>query len=73
MDKDKYISEYADAIRYILPHITNEEASAILNEQNKIDGFLENLSKFDMNVAKGLTVKYRTLYRGNCSIIQPLS
>lgn len=64
VDKDKYISEYADAIRYILPHITNEEASAILNEQNKIDGFLENLSKFDMNVAKGLTVKYRTLLQG---------
>lgn len=64
VDKDKYISEYADAIRYILPHITNEEARAILNEQDNIDGFLGNLSKFDMNVAKGITVKYRTLLQG---------
>ncbi len=64
MEGNKYIKEYTDAIRYILPNITNEEVCSIVNGQLEIDGFLDGLSKFDINVVKGITTKYIALFQG---------
>ena len=60
----RYISEYTDAIKHILPQITTEEAYCIINDQLNLDDFLDGLSKFDRNVAKGITIKYTALIRG---------
>lgn len=64
LDKNQYIKEYTDAIKYILPSITVNEANSILNGQLEIDQFLDGLSKFDVNVVRGITTKYRTLFQG---------
>lgn len=59
-----YISEYTDAIKHILPQITTEEAYSIINGQLKLDDFIDGLNKFDIDVAKGITIKYTALMRG---------
>lgn len=64
MDRNQYIDEYTHAIKHLLPQITEEEASSILNGQLMIDNFLDGLSKFDANVIKGITIKYTTLLQG---------
>lgn len=64
MEKNKCISDYTDAMRYFLPQITSEEAGCILNGQLKIDGFLDGLTKFNVNVVKGITAKYTALLQG---------
>lgn len=64
MEKNKCISDYTDAIKHILPQITGEEASSILNGKLKIDNYFDGLKKFDINVAKGITEKYMALFHG---------
>lgn len=64
MDEKQCIQDYTNAIKYLLPHITSEDASSILNGKLKIEGFIDGLSKFDLNVAKGITSKYMALFRG---------
>lgn len=64
MHKDQYVKNYTDAIKYVLPQITNHQAHKILNGQIKIEDFLGGLSKFDINVAKGITTKYTVLFQG---------
>lgn len=64
MDRSRYISEYTDAIKHILPQITSEEACSIIHGQLKIDGFVDGLNKFDTNVSKGITAKYTALFQG---------
>lgn len=64
MDEKQCIQEYTDAIKYLIPHITSEEAASILNGKVKIDGFIDGLSKFDTSVAKGITSKYLSLFQG---------
>ena len=64
MDAKQCIQDYTDAIKYLLPHITSENTSSILNGKLKIEGFIEGLSKFDSSVAKGITLKYMALFRG---------
>ena len=64
MEKNKCICDYTDAIKHILPRITREETSSILNGKLKIDNFFDGLKKFDINVARGITVKYMSLFHG---------
>lgn len=64
MDRNQCIRDYTDAIKYLIPQITSDEANSILNNQMKIDSFLDGLSKFDINVAKGITLKYTALFQG---------
>lgn len=64
MKNNNCISNYAEAINHLFPKITNQEASNILNGQLKIDNFLNGVSKFDLNVAKGITTKYIALFKG---------
>lgn len=64
MERSKFIKEYTDAIRHIIPQMTLEEASNILDGKIKIDAFLGESDKFDMNVAKGITAKYVALIQG---------
>ncbi len=64
MDKSKYISEYTDAIKHILPQITSEQACKIVTGQLKIEDFFDEISNFNMNVAQGITKKYMALLRG---------
>ncbi len=56
-----FVEKYTNAIRYIIPNITDEEASKIFNEEMSIDNFLEGINKFDKNVAEGITYKYKSL------------
>lgn len=64
MDEKQRIQDYTDAMKHLIPNITNEEALSILNGIVKIDGFIDGLSKFDMSVAKGITTKYMSLLHG---------
>lgn len=64
MDEKQCIQDYTNAINYLIPHITSEDASSILNGKLKIDGFIDGLSKFDTSVAKGITSKYMALFQG---------
>ena len=58
------VEDYTDAIQHLLPQITRDQAEGILNGQLKIDHFLDGFSKFDGNVAKGITEKYTALFQG---------
>ena len=64
MERHKYICDYMNAIKHILPKITKEEAGSILDGKLKIDHFLDGLCKFDIHVAKGITIKYTALFYG---------
>lgn len=64
MNKKQHIQNYTEAIKYVIPRITNEDASAILHGKLKIDDFIGNLNKFDTMVAKGITSKYQALFNG---------
>lgn len=64
MYKNKFISEYTDAIKHIIPEITDDEARDILDDKLKLDTFFEGLNKFELNVAKGITAKYTALMHG---------
>lgn len=64
MDEKQCIQDYTDAMKYLIPHITSEDASNILNCKVKIDRFIDGLSKFDTSVAKGITLKYISLFQG---------
>ena len=35
-----------------------------MEKRNKIEGFIDGLSKFDTSVAKGITSKYKALFQG---------
>lgn len=64
INEKQWIQEYFDAITCILPHITREKATSILKGELKIEGFIEGLGRFNTNVARGITSKYRTLFQG---------
>ncbi|MCM1523872.1 MAG: DNA (cytosine-5-)-methyltransferase [Ruminococcus sp.] len=64
MDEKQCIQAYTDAIKYVLPQITIQEASSILKGELKIEGLINGLNKFDTSVVKGITSKYRTLFQG---------
>lgn len=64
MEENNYISEYAQALRHIIPGITDELALDILDSNEKIDNHLNGLSKIDAKVAKGITQKYIALSHG---------
>lgn len=59
------VSDYADAIKHILPHMTGKDAVGILRGELKIDDFLEGLREFDKSVARGMTSKYKALFQGS--------
>lgn len=61
---NSYINEYVQAIKYILPQITDKLALDILDGNEKIDNYLSKLNRFDANVAKGITKKYIALSHG---------
>lgn len=61
---DDYIIKYCNAIKYIIPKITREDAKSILNSQMEIDDFFAGLNKFEINVASGITEKYKSLFQG---------
>lgn len=63
-DVNKYVDEYTRAIKYIIPQITAKEAEEILNGNFEIREFLNECDKFYTNVANGITIKYRMLYKG---------
>lgn len=63
IDKNKYIKEYTKSLQYILPHITINETKDILEGKIKIDNYFNNLNKFDINVIKGITLKYTALLK----------
>lgn len=60
----KYLVEYLKAIQYILPEIDDNTAFQILEGKKKIDDYCTELDKFQINVVKGITIKYTALYHG---------
>lgn len=64
MNRNKYVRDYTDAIKNLLPQMTEDEGNGILSGKLKIDSFLEELGKFDKNVSKGITAKYMALFQG---------
>lgn len=58
MDDNSYISEYLNAIQYILPGIDRKAAEQILSGEVKIDAYCDGLSQFNFHVANGITNKY---------------
>lgn len=59
-----YINKYFHSIKYILPKITEKDAYNIIHNKIKIDTFINELNKFNINVAKGITEKYISLFKG---------
>lgn len=64
MNRNQCVREYTDAIKHLLPHITNDDAYCILNGQLKIDEFLDDLDKFNISVVRGITSKFVALFQG---------
>lgn len=64
MSEEKYVLEYFNAIRYILPGVSLVDAKNIILGKTKIESYLNNFEKFEKNVALGITKKYKTLYDG---------
>lgn len=65
VDYNEHLSNYLSAIRYIIPNLPEESAKQILDGQITVDTFFKELDKFNCNVAKGITEKYRILYQGH--------
>lgn len=61
-EKD-FLTEYLEAIRYIVPAITEDDARRVLIGEIEIKEFSVELDKFNINVANGITTKYRALYK----------
>ena len=64
INENIYINKYMQSIKYILPKITKEDAYNIIHGKIKIDSFINELDKFNINVAKGITKKYISLFQG---------
>ena len=43
MNRNKYVRDYTDAIKNLLPQMTEDEGNGILSGKLKIDSFLEEL------------------------------
>lgn len=64
MNNQKYIQDYTNAIRYILPHITIEDSTNILKGSRKINEFIDGLSEFETHIIEGIITKYTKLFHG---------
>lgn len=64
VDENRCLMEYVEAIRYVVPQIGDEDARKLLKKELEIESFISGLDKFAKNVAEGITIKYRRLYKG---------
>ena len=64
MEKRQCIQNFTCDIKHLIPNITNEDASNILNGKQKIEEFLDGTDKFEEKVAKGMASKYIALFHG---------
>lgn len=58
------LKRYVEEIKYIIPTITEEDAKSIISEETSITDFCSNLTKFEKNVAEGITKKHILLAKG---------
>lgn len=63
VEEKDFLTEYLEAIRYIIPAITEDDARRVLIGEIEIKEFSVELDKFNTNVANGITAKYRGLYK----------
>lgn len=59
------ISAYLTDIRNLNLVFTYSDAERILNDELSILNYVVGLNRFEINVAKGITDKYRSIYKGN--------
>jgi DNA (cytosine-5)-methyltransferase 1 len=64
MGNENIIAEFYENIKLVLTMITYADAKAVLLGSKKISEFTNGLDKFLVNVAKGMTDKYISLYKG---------
>jgi len=65
MNETKCINDYYNALQCIITGIKYEESHKILSGEISLDNHLNGLSKFEINVAKGITTKFMALYKGH--------
>lgn len=58
------LQEFFNDIRFLLPNLTLEDAKNLLDEKKEISSYLQNADHFTINVAMGITQKYRKIKKG---------
>ncbi len=63
-DRQQWINQYWDGIRYILPAFSLEDARQVLEETASISDYCGGLDHVSLQAAEGITKKYKGLYCG---------
>lgn len=64
LEKQELLDRYYNCMTCILPGFTKTNAEKVLNGEEKISEFCNELDRFKKHVVQGMTKKYTSLYKG---------